>query len=61
MPRILSKEQQYIIDERDKIITLLVDKWYSDAVIARIMFNVHRSMITRLHKKLIEKSIIIVK
>lgn len=52
MNRILSKEKKYIAEERDRILLDLFSHDYSDADIARIVFNVHRSNITMARKRL---------
>ena len=44
-------EKQYILEERFSILKSLFEKNYSDADIARIMFNVHRSTITNIRNK----------
>lgn len=52
MAKILSNEKKYITEERDRILVDLFSHDYSDADIARIMFNVHRSNITMARKRL---------
>ena len=52
MNRILSKEKKYLALERDRILLELFSQDFSDADIARIMFNVHRSNITMARKRL---------
>lgn len=51
MAKEIKGEKMYVLEERLKIISDLFSKDYSDADIARIMFNVHRSTITNIRNK----------
>ncbi len=51
MAKEIKGEKEYILQIRLKIIFDLIEKGYSDADIARIMFNVHRSTITNIKNK----------
>lgn len=48
MPKLQEGEKKWILEERLDTIFRLMDKGYNDAQIARIMFNIDRSAITRI-------------
>ena len=51
MAKAIEGEKNYILAKRLKIIENLFNEDFSDADIARIMFNVHRSTITNIRKR----------